>query len=69
MGFLDFLGKKDAKKEDDQKASKKAETETEGGFNEACALCGKGSTDKKWAGQYWHKKCLRSSRKMAKGMI
>jgi len=37
--------------------------------NEVCALCSKPGCDKKWGGQYWHKKCLRSAKGMAKGMI
>jgi len=36
---------------------------------EVCALCSKPGCDKKWGGQYWHKKCLRSAKGMAKGMI
>ena len=37
--------------------------------NETCALCNKPGCDKKWGGQYWHKKCLRSAKGMAKGMV
>jgi hypothetical protein len=37
--------------------------------NEICALCNQKGCDKKWGGQYWHKKCLRSAKGMAKGMI
>ncbi len=74
MGWLDFLKKKEEKKSEkttEKKAGKKTveEEETEEGFNEPCALCSKTGTDKKWAGQYWHKKCLRAARKGAKGMI
>ena len=36
---------------------------------DTCALCSKPGCDKKWGGQYWHKKCLRSAKGMAKGMI
>jgi hypothetical protein len=36
---------------------------------ETCALCGQPACDMKWAGQYWHKKCLRSVRKAASSMI
>ncbi|MEK6941585.1 MAG: hypothetical protein AABW85_01900 [archaeon] len=36
---------------------------------ETCALCGKGETDKKWAGQFWHKKCLRTVKKGAGKML
>jgi hypothetical protein len=74
MGLLDFLKpkKEEAKtegKKTEKPESKEPETEEETGFNEPCALCGKAGTDKKWAGQYWHKKCLRAARKGAKGMI
>ena len=34
-----------------------------------CSFCGEAGADKKWAGQYFHKKCLRKARKMAKGMV
>ena len=37
--------------------------------SETCALCGGKGCDRKWAGQYWHKKCMRTMRKTAKGMI
>jgi hypothetical protein len=40
-----------------------------GKYNEACSLCGKSPTDKKWGGQYFHKKCFRKMKKMGKGMI
>jgi len=36
---------------------------------ETCALCGGKGCEKKWAGQYWHKKCMRTMRKTAKGMV
>jgi hypothetical protein len=40
-----------------------------GKYSEPCALCGKAPSDKKWAGQYWHKKCLRRAKKGAMKMI
>lgn len=36
---------------------------------EECALCGNPYSEKKWAGQYWHKKCYRKARKGAMGMV
>jgi hypothetical protein len=36
---------------------------------ETCALCNQKGCDKKWGGQYWHKKCLRNTKSIAKGMI
>jgi hypothetical protein len=41
----------------------------EGKYSEACSVCGKTPCDKKWGGQYFHKKCFRKLRKMGKGMI
>ncbi|MFH0905930.1 MAG: hypothetical protein V1824_01170 [archaeon] len=37
--------------------------------SETCSLCSQKGCDKKFAGQYWHKKCLRSTKSIAKGMI
>lgn len=34
-----------------------------------CSACNQPGADKKFAGQHWHKKCLRKMRKMAKGMF
>ena len=45
------------------------EEQEESSSGEVCALCNKTEPDKKWAGQYWHKQCLRKMRKMGKGMI
>ncbi|MBI5553976.1 MAG: hypothetical protein HY917_04525 [Candidatus Diapherotrites archaeon] len=55
MGLLDFFSKKK-----NEEALISAET---------CALCGQPGADKEFAGQLWHKKCMRSARKAAKGMI
>lgn len=63
MGLTDFLSRK---KEEEKKESTEAK---EGKYSEACALCGGTGTEKKWAGQYWHKKCYRAGRKAAKGMF
>ena len=68
MGFNLFgIGKR----EEDSRASEKklGESGVEGKYEEACALCGKGPTEKKWMGKYWHKSCMRKSRKFAKGMF
>jgi hypothetical protein len=61
MSLTDMF-KKGEKKEEPQ-------VKPQGKYNQACALCGAEGTDKKWAGQYWHKKCMRKSRKMARGMF
>ena len=34
-----------------------------------CSVCGQPGAEKKFTGQYFHKKCLRKTRKMAKGMV
>jgi len=66
MGLGDFLNKKKNEIEEKQKQGK--EVQLEGKYDESCALCGGGGSEKKWAGQYWHKKCMRRSRRMARGM-
>ncbi|MDP2974450.1 MAG: hypothetical protein Q8N60_05345 [Candidatus Diapherotrites archaeon] len=67
MGLFDRLKAKKGEIEAQKKAEEKAEPE--GKYNEACALCGNPGTEKKWMGQYWHKKCYRSARKGARKMI
>jgi hypothetical protein len=52
-----------------ESSSDVADEELKGKYNEACSLCGKAPTDKKWGGQYFHKKCFRKMKKMGKGMI
>ena len=78
MGFLDVLKKKDSeeKKEvtpgmsEEERQKVFAEKDApKGKYNEACSACGGVGTDKKWMGQYWHKKCLRGARKQAKGLV
>ncbi len=67
MGFLDSLkGKKqelEGKKKEDEAAV------AEGKYTEACSLCGGTGTEKKWMGQYWHKKCIRVAKRVGKKMI
>lgn len=63
MGLGDLFNKKEEKKEETKEA------EPEGKYVQDCALCGGTGTEKKWAGQYWHKKCMRRARKSAKGMF
>jgi len=62
MGLFDKLKGKKEEKEPEKPAS-------EGKYNEPCSLCGELGTEKKWMGQYWHKKCVRSAKKYAKGMV
>ena len=65
MGLGDML----KKKVEERKEEQKQEVQAEGKYNETCALCGGTGSEKKWAGQYWHKKCMRRARKGAKGMM
>lgn len=63
MGFLDRFSKKKEEKKEPQ-------TDVpEGKYDEECSLCGAPDSEKKWMGQYWHKKCLRQMKKGAKKMI
>jgi len=67
MGFLDSLKAK--KQELEEKKKQEVEEQPEGKYSEACSLCGGSGTEKKWMGQYWHKKCLRNLRKGSRKMI
>ena len=57
------------KKESEEEKKKEQEEVPEGKYYDPCSLCGSAGTEKKWMGQYWHKKCLRKSKKFAKGMV
>ena len=39
------------------------------GEEKVCCVCSQPGADKKFAGQFWHKKCLRQMKKKAKGMF
>lgn len=71
MGLKKFIFGEEKKEEGStaEQANAGSSDSLEGKFNEPCALCGAAATEKKWAGQYWHKKCMRKSKKIAKGMI
>ena len=65
-----FFGRLRAKKEGIEAKGKEAPpVVSEGKYSEQCALCGNPGTEKKWMGQYWHRKCIRFARKGAKKMI
>lgn len=68
MGLLDKLK---AKKEEleEKKKEDTTEEEEEDRYGESCGFCGDQGADKKWLGQYFHKKCLRKLKKGAKKMI
>lgn len=61
---LPFIGKKE-----NEEAKEENEEVLEGKYEEPCALCGKAPTDKKWGGQFFHKKCFRKIKKGARGML
>ena len=65
MGLFDKL----KEKKEEMENQKKAAVASSGKYSETCAMCGGAGTDKKWMGQYWHKKCVRSAKKGAKRMI
>lgn len=65
MGFFDEL----KKKREEHESEKKEKEQQEGKYSEPCAMCGGTGTEKKWMGQYWHKKCVRSAKRAARGMI
>ena len=68
MAF-NFLKKKKDLDSDSKSTDSDDESVSEGKYAEPCALCGKAVTDKKWMGQFWHKKCLRQTKKMSKKMV
>ncbi|MDD3159711.1 MAG: hypothetical protein PHQ98_01960 [Candidatus ainarchaeum sp.] len=57
------------KKEETVDESNDEDTKPEGKYTEQCSVCGKAPCDKFWGGQYFHKKCFRKMKKMAKGML
>ncbi len=60
---LPFIGKKEEIKAENE------EKVPTGKYEEPCALCGKSPTEKKWGGQFFHKKCFRRIKKGARGML
>jgi len=68
MGLFDRLkGKKE--EPEGQGRQKQEEEQPEGKYTEECSYCGGTGTEKKWMGQYWHKKCLRSMKRGARKMV
>lgn len=57
------------KKKEDEETKSENEEVPEGKYEEPCALCGKAPTEKKWGGQFFHKKCFRKIKKGARGML
>jgi hypothetical protein len=79
MGIFDAFKKKEKSEEDKakeaeaqklkQKATPQIDIANSKYPDETCAVCSQKGCDKKWGGQYWHKKCLRSVKGMARDMI
>ncbi len=65
---MSILGKLFKKKPEEKHEAKQPEIKPEYADN-ICSVCGQPGADKKFAGQWFHKKCLRKARKMAKSMI
>ena len=65
MGFLDKIK---GKAEGEEK-KKERPIAPAGKYDEPCSLCGEPGTEKKWMGQYWHKKCVRQMKKAGRKMI
>ena len=68
MKFLDMFKKKPEKKEEKKVVAPTPQAPA-APVDKMCSYCGNGGADKKWAGQYWHKQCIRQAKKEAKGMI
>ena len=68
MGFFDKLDWAKKRMEEKQKEKKQEELPV-GKYAEQCSFCGGTGTEKKWMGQYWHKKCLRNLKKGARKMV
>ena len=74
MGLRDLVGKITGKKEEKAEEKKPEKKKPEGipltgKYAEECALCGNPGTDKKWMGQYWHRKCLKKVKRGASKMV
>ncbi len=69
MAILDMFKKKEKTKEETKTKTPQIDLENCKYPNETCAVCNQPGCDKKWGGQYWHKKCLRSVKGMAKDML
>ena len=64
-----FKKKEDVEVKEESKEELSEDSVPEGKYQEACSLCGKSPCDKKWGGQFFHKKCFRKIKKGARGML
>lgn len=72
MGLLGRLfGKKEIseKSSEEKKEGGEQSSENAAKYSQECTLCGGANTEKKWMGQYWHKKCLKGAKRASKKMI
>ena len=70
MGLIgNILGKSESAESQNAKEKPVENQGGEGKYDEPCSLCGASHTEKKWAGKYFHRKCLRKMKKAAKGML
>ncbi|MDO8428395.1 MAG: hypothetical protein Q7S92_04225 [Candidatus Diapherotrites archaeon] len=65
MGLTDSLRKFVTGETKEEKLLEKSEPN----LGNVCTFCNQPGADKKFGGSYWHKKCLRSTRKFAKRMV
>lgn len=63
---MGLLGKIFAKEEKPETPAEEVDAKY---ANRVCAACSQPGADKSFAGQEWHRRCLRKMRKMAKSMI
>jgi len=68
MGLFDKI-KQNLVEAKQKKLEEKSPAVPAGKYPEPCALCGGNGADKKYLGQFWHKKCLRGVKKQSKKMI
>jgi hypothetical protein len=74
MGLKNFFKKLvpsvgEEKQPEPEEGEDEEESKEERHSDNECALCNAPGAEKKWMGQYWHKQCLRSAKKMAKKMV
>jgi hypothetical protein len=67
MGWLDKLNPFRSESKEKKAQDEVIEPAAEGGPQ--CSVCGKAGADKRFASMFFHKKCLRKTRKQAKGMV
>jgi len=71
MGIRDWFKKKPSQKVDEEKSSAQQHPDLSSAkhADKICSYCGNSGADRKWAGKYWHKSCLRAAKKEAKGYL